>query len=1333
MNNLKLFREVPLGLSFHSHDETLRFSAFDIERNRLFFLSSHNFIYTSHLSSFHEKGAWSNSTLTADVTSVDLEPADLVTSFEYIMEKEALLLGTSNGLLLLYNVDANATEIVGKVDGGVNCISLSPDGELVATITGFGQILVMTHDWDLLYETPLDDLPEDYHVNEENFLPGRLKQHPISWRGDGKYFATMSDVCGSDSLHRKLKFWERDSGALLASSEAKAFAGEVLEWMPSGAKVAAVYDRKAENECPSIVFFERNGLERSKFSINEGINAKVKFLKWNCSSDLLAGVVECENYDAIKIWYFSNNHWYLKHEIRYLKQDEVRIIWDPAKPLQLICWTLGGQVTVYNFVWITAVVDNSTALVIDGSNIHVTPLSLSLIPPPMYLFSLKFSSNVRGMAVYCKNSKNQLAAFLSDGSVCVVELPSIETWEELEGKEFSIESSHTEMVFGSILHLVWLDSRTLLAVSHYGFSHSNDLFQTSLNEGGLQGFYLQEIELECSEDLVPGLLTCSGWHATVSKRNALEEMIIGIAPNPAAKCSAYMQFSGGKVIKYISKSGISGGSPEQEYQGFSAPCPWMSVALVGSASPSKPVLFGLDEIGRLHASGRIVCNNCTSFSFYSNLADQVITHLILATKQDLLFIVDIVDIFHGELDSKYGNFVHVNSRKKEENENYMNIWERGAKIVGVLHGDEAAIILQTTRGNLECIYPRKLVLVSTINALVQKRFRDALLMVRRHRIDFNVIVDYCGWQAFSQSAPEFVRQNENIIEKLYKNHVSVPCPEAANAMLVGGLQNCPAGNKISSVLMAIRKALEDHYTESPARELCILTTLARSDPPLLEDALKRIKVIREKELSHADDQGRMSYPSAEEALKHLLWLADPDAVYEAALGLYDLNLAAIVALNAQKDPKEFLPFLQELERIPTLIMQYNIDLRLKRFEKALRHIASAGDSYYDDCMTLVKKNPQLFPLALQLFTDPAKRMPFLEAWGDQLSDEKCFEDAATIYLSCFNLDKALKSYRAINNWSGVLTVAGFLNMGKDEILNLASELCEELQALGKPGEAAKIALEYCGDVNTGVNLLISARDWEEALRVVFMHRREDLIKAVKDASVECANTLINEYEEGLEKVGKYLARYLAVRQRRLLLKAKLQSEELAASDLDDDAASEASSNFSGMSAYTTGTRKSSAASTCTASTKARDSRRQRKRGKIRPGSPGEEMALVEHLKSMSLTVEARHELKSLLISLMMFGEGETARKLQQMGENFQLSQMAAVRLAEDTISNDTINEHAHTLEQYTRKVAIKWFSNTNKLSLPALPATQENGSYASEYAIQVYNTNMVTVYASFES
>ncbi|MED6138384.1 hypothetical protein PIB30_073803 [Stylosanthes scabra] len=216
-------------------------------------------------------------------------------------------------------------------------------------------------------------------------------------------------------------------------------------------------------------------------------------------------------------------------------------------------------------------------------------------------------------------------------------------------------------------------------------------------------------------------------------------------------------FSCRKDREYVSKIGFNRGYPEQEYQDFSSACPWISVVLVSSSGgKSKPLLFGLDEIGRLQANGGIIYSNCSSFSFYSNLDDQVTTHLILATKQDLLFIVDISDIFNGELDTKYGKFTHINSRKRQESEIYINIWERGAKIVGVLHGDEVAIILQTTRGNLE--------------------------------IDFNIIVDYCAWQAFSLLASEFVRQ--------------VP-----NVMLVGDITS----NKISSVLMAYKESTSGKY------------------------------------------------------------------------------------------------------------------------------------------------------------------------------------------------------------------------------------------------------------------------------------------------------------------------------------------------------------------------------------------------------------------------------------------------------------------------------------------------------------------------------------------
>lgn len=1026
-----------------------------------------------------------------------------------------------------------------------------------------------------------------YQTMVSGDMSGSIFEGHISWRGDGKYFATLSGV--NTSSLQKLRIWERESGTLHAASESKAFMWSSLDWMPSGAKIVAAYDRKDENKSPLVVFFEKNGLERSTLSIDEPMEATVDILKWNCVSDLLAAAVRCERYDAIKLWSFSNNHWYLKQEIRYAKEDGVKFTWDPTKPLHMICWTLGGKINTYNFIWNTAIMDNSTAFVIDNANILVSPLTLSFMPPPMSLFNLKFPCAVQDAACFSKNSKNHLAVCLSDGSLCVVELPMLDTWEQLEGNEFVIEASDYDKKFGTLRHLIWLDLHILLGVSHCEFSENESSHHQEKNF--YHGYSLQEIKLECSENAIPGVVTSSGWNAKVLNHSPLEGLVIGIVANPVKKQSAFVQFDGGSIVEYSSKLNIIKAPPELHLRkldydiGFSSSCPWMNAIPVFDNDMLKPLVLGLDESGRLQVNRKVLCNNCSSFSFYSNttgVAQKAITHLIVTTKQDLLFIIDIDDILHGNPEVKFDNYTRGGIRnKQEENRDPINIWERGAQLIGVIHGDEAAVILQTTRGNLECIYPRKLVLVAIVGALVQKRFKDAMLMVRRHRIDFNVIIDYCGWQNFLQSSTEFVTKvnnlthitefissikNENVMETLYKNVISLhPCTDTIQLRDFEGLDT---KSKISSVLLAIKNALEEQLPESPARELCILTALARSDPPALEEALKRVKAIREMELLGTDSSHGRSCPSAEESLKHLLWLSDPKAVYEAALGLYDLNLAAIVALNSQKDPKEFLPFLQSLQQMPPLVMQYTIDLRLRRYENALKHIFSAGEAYYEDCMNLMKDNPQLFPLGVQLFTDGVKRSQVLEAWGDHLFGVKCYEEAATAYLCCSSLEKALKAYRACGHWKGVLSVAGLLKLGKEEVLQLANELCEELQALGMPAEAARITLDYCGDVAGAIGYFVTAREWEEALRIGFMYRREDLISDTKNSAMDCASMLMSEFEEGLEKVGKYLARYLAVRQRRLVLAAKLQLEDRSIDDVDDDSASESSSNFSGMSAYT---------------------------------------------------------------------------------------------------------------------------------------------------------------------
>lgn len=83
-------------------------------------------------------------------------------------------------------------------------------------------------------------------------------------------------------------------------------------------------------------------------------------------------------------------------------------------------------------------------------------------------------------------------------------------------------------------------------------------------------------------------------------------------------------------------------------------------------------------------------------------------------------------------------------------------------------------------------------------------------------------------------------------------------------------------------------------------------------------------------------------------------------------------------------------------------------------------------------------------------------------------------------------------------------------------------------------------------------------------------------------------------------------------------------------------------------------------------------------------SPGEELALVDHLRGMALTAEAQREIKSLVVVLISFGKDEIARQVQNCVDNFELSQKAAVKLAEDTTDNEIIDETGHTLDNYVK-------------------------------------------------
>jgi elongator complex protein 1 len=55
---------------------------------------------------------------------------------------------------------------------------------------------------------------------------------------------------------------------------------------------------------------------------------------------------------------------------------------------------------------------------------------------------------------------------------------------------------------------------------------------------------------------------------------------------------------------------------------------------------------------------------------------------------------------------------------------------------------------------------------------------------------------------------------------------------------------------------------------------------------------------------------------SKEALEFVSWLVNPNRLFDVALTTYDFELVTLVASQTQKDPKEYVPYLQSLKAYP---------------------------------------------------------------------------------------------------------------------------------------------------------------------------------------------------------------------------------------------------------------------------------------------------------------------------------------------------------------------------------------------------------------------------------
>ena len=145
-----------------------------------------------------------------------------------------------------------------------------------------------------------------------------------------------------------------------------------------------------------------------------------------------------------------------------------------------------------------------------------------------------------------------------------------------------------------------------------------------------------------------------------------------------------------------------------------------------------------------------------------------------------------------------------------------------------------------------------------------------------------------------------------------------------------------------------------------------------------------------------------------------------------ALGVYDFDLVLFVAEKSQKDPKEFLPFLNELKAQPEFYRRFSIDKHLKRYSSALKNIAkqcSLDEGYREECLALIR-DQRLYKEAMALFDKSSgTHKDICKAYGTYLMSKKYFEDSALVFESGGWLEDAVEAWSFSSDWMACLAAA----------------------------------------------------------------------------------------------------------------------------------------------------------------------------------------------------------------------------------------------------------------------------------------------------------------------
>ncbi|KYM98961.1 Elongator complex protein 1 [Cyphomyrmex costatus] len=1015
-------------------------------------------------------------------------------------------------------------------DINLQCMKFSPDHEIIAAVTVAGVVITMVLNFQVMSEVDL--YSEVFGQNEfvtvgwgkkETQFHGSvgkaaaqakpvhmiLNEHDdgrmqITWRDDGTFFAVS--FLHKETKVRRFKIFNRE-GMLCYTSEQVNGLEECIAWGPVGRPIAVP---QILNEKYVVAFFEKNGLKYSELLLPfKPQEAKVKDLLWSPCSDILAVVCyQSEtNTTLIQLWTENNCHWYLKQTLVFTEKNPLLYVtWDDRinqfDEKELIYLTT-KELTFCSFNWCVNhsrgnTVDDKVVIgVIDGNNILVTGFKDGIIPPPMAHQYLQIPEPQN--AIVFAPAINNKSSLINSNEFCTVSYNDKLTFFKQTKKNYDVLYRIYLSLHYVIYFMLLQESSTLTyeVVNSYSidFGILYDMKYEALKIKDLH--YCTNNFLWFTEDII-------------LKIHALDYPIEHIISSSDAN-TAYIKAKE-QIFKYTRD-----GKFEQTNITLSKLCAQMEIVKINS----NDVILALSLENSFLIDGKEIAKNITSFYVHSDF-------VILTTLQHTLIYI------------------------------YIRRLEKDSYIITAIPQD-SKLILQMPRGNLECIQPRALSLHILKCHLNNCNYLAALDIMTKQRINLNLIYDH-NPQLFIDNVEKFVEdivqykklnwlnlflselEDENIISTMYAN-CYVDHAVKSNTKSNENNDNKTI-NKVDKICKLLRDVMEKRHDADSLIQPILISLVKNQQRLGLENALSKIKQVRTLEESQKLTLHKSSV-SAYEALKYLLHFVNIDVLYDTALGMYDFELAMFIASKSSKDPKEYIPFLNNLKKLNTNYMKYSINVYLKRYESALEFL-SKEPVKFEECLDFIHSQ-KLYKMAMKLFKkNTIEHKKVAAIYGEFLSSEQKYSEAGMMFYRSGDLDKALKAFSMSNdNWEDVITILKEMKLSSVDLHERYMVLVEHLKAGRKYEHAVVILKEYLNDIEEAVAVLCEGRIWKHAIRITIDAQRLDLNEThIKPGVKEHAEHVISQLSKMKTDFLSHKSRLAVVRTEMKAKQAQLLHEKI---------------------------------------------------------------------------------------------------------------------------------------------------------------------------------------------